>query len=340
MKKYCIVMILMTLLLCAIVAGCTAKKTFSTNSVQKQTIGVIVGTFGDTWRTFVRNTLYKSAEEHNIQIDIWSGNNTQATQNEKVERMLQNKVSALAINLVDPASAGGVINKAQQANIPVVFFNREPQLSDLQKWDKAYYVGAKAEQAGVLEGQILVRFFKSHPPQAGVIRYVMIKGEPGHQDTVARTTYSVKALEDAGFRVQMVAEEAAMWERSKAQTIMENILAKQVDAIDCVIANNDDMALGAIDALKSKGYFQNGLYMPVVGVDATGPALNALQEGTLLGTVLNDAATQGKAIFNLSYVLGQDQVPDVNNCEFNITDGKYIWVDYRIITKENINDAK
>lgn len=340
MKKHCIVMILITLLLCVIVSGCTTKKTLSTNSGQEQTIGVIVGTFGDTWRTSVRNTLYKSAEEHNIQIDIWSGNNTQAVQNEKVERMIQNRVSALAINLVDPAGAGEVINKAQQANIPVVFFNREPQLSDLQKWDKAYYVGAKAEQAGMLEGQILVRFFKSHPPQDGVIRYVMLKGEPGHQDTAARTAYSVKALEDAGFRVHMVAEEAAMWERSKAQAIMENILAKQDNAIDCVIANNDDMALGAIDALKSKGYFQNGLYLPVVGVDATGPALNALQEGTLLGTVLNDAAAQGKAIFNLTHVLGQDQVPDVNNCEFTITDGKYIWVDYRIITKENINDAK
>lgn len=340
MKKNVIGIIFVFVFLTFFLSGCSNKGITSVDSHQKPVIGIVIGTFADTWRTNVRNAIYKYAEEQNVQVNIWTGNNSQDSQNEKIALLLQKKVNALVVNLVDPAGAGVVIESARKAGVPVIFFNREPQLTDLQKWDKAYYVGAKAEQSGTLEGQLLVQYFKSHPVQNGVIRYVMIKGEPGHQDAEARTKYAIQSLENAGFKVKKIAEEAAMWDRMKSQTIMESVLASQDGNIDCVIANNDDMALGAIDALKMKGYFQNGKYMPVVGVDATSSAIKALEEGALLGTVLNDAATQGQAIFNLSNVLAQGQIPDSNNCGFNVTDGKYIWVDYKTITKQNISDAK
>jgi len=80
--------------------------------------------------------------------------------------------------------------------------------------------------------------------------------------------------------------------------------------------------------------------MPVVGVDATAPALKALEDGTLLGTVLNDAKNQGKATFMLAYVLAQGQTPNKDNTGYEITDGKYVWVPYKKITKENMDEAK
>jgi len=100
------------------------------------------------------------------------------------------------------------------------------------------------------------------------------------------------------------------------------------------------MALGAIEALKAQGYFKGSKFMPVVGVDATAPALQALQEGTLLGTVLNDAKNQGKATLMLSYILGKGEKPTKDNTGFDIVDGKYVWVPYKKITKDNMNDAK
>jgi len=311
----------------------------STESQQKATIGVIIATFDDTWRTGVRNEIYKAAEDK-VEVDIWSGSNSQAVQNEKVDIMLNKKISSLVINLVDPTGASVIIEKVKKGNLPVIFFNREPSPEELKKWDKAYYIGAKAEQSGILQGQILVSYFKKHPTQNGVIRYVMLKGEPGHQDAELRTKYAIRAMEDAGLHVQKLAEDTGMWDRIKGQEKMEAFLSSQGNTIDCVIANNDDMALGAIDALKSRGYFQNGKYIPVVGVDATTPALKALDEGTLLGTVLNDAVNQGKAIFNLANVLAAGQVPTNENTGYKITDGKYMWIDYKKITKENINDAK
>jgi methyl-galactoside transport system substrate-binding protein len=99
------------------------------------------------------------------------------------------------------------------------------------------------------------------------------------------------------------------------------------------------MALGAIEALKAAGYFKNGKYIPVVGVDATVPGIQALKEGTLLGTVLNDAKNQAKAAFMLAYVLAQGQTPTKENIGYDVTDGKYVWIPYVKITLDNINDA-
>jgi methyl-galactoside transport system substrate-binding protein len=105
-----------------------------------------------------------------------------------------------------------------------------------------------------------------------------------------------------------------------------------------VFCNNDDMALGVIEALKADGYFTGKKQIVVVGVDATAPALQAVEEGTLLGTVLNDAKNQGKATFDLAYALAKNT--DVTKAGWEITDGKYVWVPYQKVTKENYTQFK
>jgi methyl-galactoside transport system substrate-binding protein len=131
-----------------------------------------------------------------------------------------------------------------------------------------------------------------------------------------------------------------MWDRPKAQEKMAAWLSAYAGQIEVVFANNDDMALGAIEALKAAGYFKAGKFMPVVGVDATAPALQALKDGTLLGTVLNDAKNQGKATAMLSIVLAKGEKPTKENVGYEIKDGKYVWVDYKPITKANMADAQ
>lgn len=315
--------------------GCSSKL----EKKNRPVIGVVIAKFDDTWKTSIRNELYKMAQDK-ADINIWSGDNSQKTENDKIDLLIKSKVNVLAVNLVNADAASDIIEKAKKANIPVVFFNTEPSKEALNKWDKVYYVGAKGEQSGAMEGQMLVNYFKSHPTKDNTIRYVMLEGQIGHSDTLSRTKYSVKTMEDAGFKVQNVGEGFSNWERNDAQDKMKAFLDSQNDNIDCVIANNDDMALGAIDALKNKGYFYNGKYIPVVGIDANSSAVNAVKEGIMLGTVLNDAENQGKAIFNLASILASNHTPDSSNFKNIITDNKYVWIDYKIITKENIGDAK
>jgi len=318
-------------------AGCTKKKPNA-----ELVIGSAIYKYDDTFMSGVR-TAMSGAAEGKAKIEFVDSANQQPIQSEKVDLFLAKKVNALAINPVDRTAASVLIEKAKAANTPIVFFNREPMPEDLKKWDKAYYVGAKAEDSGTLSGQIVIDYWKSHAEadknKDGIIQYVMLTGEPGHQDAELRTKYSIKAIEDAGIKTQKLAQDTAMWDRVKGQEKMAAFLGAQGDAIELVIANNDDMALGAIEALKAVGYFKNNKYMPVVGVDATAAAIKALEDGTLLGTVLNDAKNQGQATFALAYVLAQGKIPDRANTGYDITDSQYVWIPYQKITKENRQTA-
>ena len=275
-------------------------------------IGCAIYKFDDTFMTGVRNAIAEAAKGK-AKVDIVDSQNSQSTQNDRVDMFITKRMNALAINPVDRTAAGVIIDKAKAENIPVVFFNREPLPEDMRKWDKVYYVGARAEESGTMSGQIIVDFWKSHPEADrngdGVLQYVMLKGEPGHQDAELRTEFSIKAVTDAGIKVEKLAEDTGLWDRVRGQEKMAAFLAAHGEKIEAVFANNDDMALGAIEALKAAGYFKDGKFMPVVGVDATAPAIQALEDRTLLGTVLNDAVNQGVATFNLAYVMAKGETP-------------------------------
>lgn len=336
MKKIAILLIITSLITSSFI-GCNKKND------DQITIGCAIYKFDDTFMTGVRNAITEAANGK-AKVDIVDSQGAQPTQNDKIDLFITKKVNSLAINPVDRTAAGVIIDKAKKADIPVVFLNREPLAEDMQKWDKVYYVGAKAEESGTISGQLIVDYWKANPEadknKDGILQYVMLKGEPGHQDAELRTKYSIKALEDAGIKYEKLAEDTAMWDRVKGQEKMAAFIAAHGDKIEAVFANNDDMALGAIEALKASGYFKGDKYTPVVGVDATAPALKALEDGTLLGTVLNDAKNQGIATFNLSYILAKGETPTQDNTSYEITDGKYIWIKYKKITKDNMDEAK
>ncbi|HOO87669.1 MAG TPA: substrate-binding domain-containing protein, partial [Synergistales bacterium] len=125
-------------------------------------IGCAIYKFDDTFMTGVRNAIAEAAKGK-AKVDIVDSQNSQSTQNDRVDMFITKRMNALAINPVDRTAAGVIIDKAKAENIPVVFFNREPLPEDMQKWDKVYYVGARAEESGTMSGQIIVDFWKSHP---------------------------------------------------------------------------------------------------------------------------------------------------------------------------------
>jgi len=322
-----------------------ALAAFAAAPAQAQTpkLGVAIYKFDDTFMSYVRNSITENAKGK-ATLEIVDSQNAQPTQNDQIDQFLAKKMNAILVNPVDRTAAAAIIDKAKAKNTPVVFFNREPMPDDMKKWDKVYYVGAKAEQSGSMQGQIAVDYFKAHPKayksNDKTIHYIMLKGEPGHQDAELRTKYSVQAITDAGLKVDKLAEDSAYWDRPKAVEKMKTFLAKFGDKIDLVLANNDDMALGAIEALRQEGYNTGNAakYIPVVGVDATAPALQALEQGTLLGTVLNDAKNQGKATFDLGFALASGKA--ASSTSWKLTDGKYVWVPYAKVTKDNYKQFK
>ncbi len=312
-------------------------------------LGICIYKYDDTFMSYVRNQI-ETAAKGKITLSMQDSQYDQPRQNDQVDQFLTLGVTGLAINLVDPSAVSVIIGKAMKKNIPLVLFNREPAAADMAKYAKAYYVGAKAQESGTMEGEIVADYWKKHPEadlnKDGIIQYVMLIGDPSNTDAKYRTEFSIKAIVAAGLKVQKVAEDTAMWDRPKAQEKMAAWLTAYKGKIEVVLANNDDMALGAIEALKAAGYFKAGKYMPVVGVDATPPALDALAQGTLLGTVLNDAKRQGLATFDIAYSLATGKAAATTVAPFADKDGKidpngkYIWVPYAKVTLENYKEYK
>ncbi len=331
MKKLATIL-LVTAMLLTMVAGASAI-----------TIGASIRKYDDTFLTEMRNHMQAKADELGVSVDFTDSKADQTTQNNNIDLYLTKGYEALAVNMQERSAADVVIEKAKADGVPCVFFNTEPFEEALALYDKVYYVGAKAEESGTMQGVALAAYWGAHPEADkngdGKIQYVQITGEPGHQDAELRSEFSIKYLTDNGFEVECLAQDTAMWDRVKGQDKMATFLAAHGDVIEAVFANNDDMALGAIEALKAAGYFtEGGKYMPVLGVDATEPGKMAIKDGTMLATSLNDAKGQAYATVELCKVLAEGQEPTAENYPYTISDGKYIWIPYVAVNIDNVEE--
>lgn len=324
------------LLCCLLIAGCGGEE----NREDKKSIRIGVSLYrGDD--TFINN-IRAVFEEHakayeqetglKVTLDIQEAKGNQYTQNNQVERFLSLGCDVLCINIVDRTSASVIIDKAMAAGVPVVFFNRQPVAEDMNRWDELYYVGADARESAVLQGQILVDLFQESPEKLdlngdGVISYVLLEGESNHQDSLIRTEWSIQTLKDNGVPIEKLTGGIANWERSQASALMEQWLDTYAGRIELVISNNDDMALGAIDALE-RG---NVKRINLVGIDATDPGMEAIRSGKLLGTVASDKNRYAGAIFDIAAAraLGAEISTDIG-----LEDGTYYWCPQEIIIKE------
>lgn len=306
------------------------------------TIGIAYRMYTDTHITNIRNAMVDRAKESGTTIDTVDCQSSQSTEDDKIDMFITKGYSAIGLILQENSGASTIIQKAKAAgNLPLVFFNQEPFAEDLKSYDNCYYVGAIASESGKMQGSIIADYWEKNKKTMdrngdGILQYAMITGDLGTVDATQRTAASVQELKDKGIQVQCVAQDTAMWDRIKGQEKMQAFLAANGDKIEAVFANNDDMALGAIEALKAAGYFTNGKYMPVVGVDATDPGKEAIKDGTMLGTVLNDAKTQGQAAMDLLTLLAKGEKPTADNFKYPVTDGKYVWIPYVPVTKDTL----
>ncbi len=325
MRRTVLILLFISIALVSLSAGGEKESVF---------IGVSVYRFDDAFIGEIRDHLERLSAG-DIPIVIRNPENSQNKQNEQISGFIEEGASAIIVNPVDRTASGVIIEKCRKAGIPLVFFNREPLADDMARWDEVYYVGARAEAAGRFAARIFIDYWEDHPEADrngdGKLQFVIIKGEPGHQDTELRSEYLMKTLAEAGISLDRLDEESGMWERGKAESLMTQFLITYGDSIEAVFSNNDEMALGAIDALERAGYFTAGRYMPVIGCDAIPEAYAALSDGTLLGTVLNDAENQAKAIYNIAKELAEGRTPSESAIGFPITDERYVWIPYTMV---------
>ena len=303
-------------------------------------IGVNIQEFSNAYLTEMRNGMTDTAAELGVELDIVDGQSSESVINNNIDLFLTKGYTILAVNMMNTTQAPSVLEKTQPENVPVVFFNVEPEADVLAAAPGNYYIGAKAEDSGTMQGEALVNYWNTVEGADrngdGIMQYVMIMGDPGHQDSILRTEYSVKAIQDAGIEVQEVAMDVANWARAEGQDVMARIIAAH-DDIEAVICNNDEMALGAVEALKAAGYLvDGGTFIPVVGVDANEEAKLAIKEGTMYASVFNDARGQADAVVKLCKLIADGEEPTSENLGYDL-DGQYVWVPYVPVTLDNVD---
>ena len=294
------------------------------------TIGVCIYKFDDAFMTTYRNALQEILEGKGYQVTVVDGNNDQAKQNEQINTFITQGVDALIINPVMTSAAATIIDTVKTADIPTVIINREPSAEDMAAYDKLVYVGCDAAQSGTFQGELILDTAnKGDINGDGKVSYIMIQGDPENIDAKLRTEYSVKALTDAGVEVEELNLTRGDWDREKGQTICANDLAQFGDKIEVVFCNNDDMAVGALQAIQSAGRKVNeDIYL--VGVDALDAALNEVQAGNMTGTVLNDANGQAsQAVKCMEALLGGSTYA---------AGEQSVYVDYVKVTPDNVSN--
>ena len=276
-------------------------------------------------------------KERRIIVSTKSGNDDQQEQNEKVEEMIDAGCDVLCINLVDRTAPSRIIRMARNEDIPVIFFNREPVREDLVQWEKLYYVGCDAEQSGIMQGEIAAEYINSHSEvdknKDGKIQYVLLEGEAGHQDAISRTEYSVKTLMKNDVILEKLSYQLADWNRGQAENRMNRLISQYGKKIELVMSNNDEMALGAVEAYRTVGYARED--WPVIfGIDGLEEALEAVKAGEMQGSILNDRVDQAKEMAKMAVELfeGEDFEQE------SLKEGRYYFSEYQKVDGSNIDE--
>lgn len=302
--------------LCMLVA-CGQKSTQTTGKQQTEVeeesgaektasdlkVGICIYEFEDDFMTLYRKELkaYLTGEYGipSENITIVDSRDDQAEQDRQIEELIAQETDVLIINPVQVAKTQSMTELCQEAGIPVVFINREPEEAEIQRWEEegiaAAYVGSDARRSGTLQGEIIME-----TPNKGdfnkdkKVSYVMIMGDAENVASQYRTEYSIKALEDGGMKTEKLFEQRGDWEEEKGQQFAAEALSRYGRRVEVIFCNNDAMANGARTAIQEAGRTV-GKDIYLVGVDALEETVGYIKEGTVTGTVLNDHVGQAHA---------------------------------------------
>jgi inositol transport system substrate-binding protein len=295
----------------------------SSTALAATKIGVSMALFDDNFLTVLRNGIEAQSKDMGVEVQIEDAQNDVAKQLDQIKNFAASGVQAIIVNPVDTSATQAMSDAAAAANIPLVYVNREPVNVDTMPDNQAFVASNEAE-SGTLETKEICRLLK----EAGKTEanaYV-IMGELSNQAAVMRTKdiHDVIGGPDCGVKINIIDEQTSNWRRDEAQNLMTNWLSAG-KPFDAVIANNDESAIGAIQAMKAANVDMKSVV--VGGVDATQDALAAMQAGDLDVTVFQDAAGQGKGALEAAIKLAKGEAVE-----------QKVYIPFQLVTPANIGD--
>ena len=286
-------------------------------------IGVSMALIDDNFLTVLRNGIQSQADSAGLKVQIEDAQNDVAKQLDQINNFIASGVDAIIVNPVDTSATQAMSDAAAAANIPLVYVNRQPINVDTLP-DNQAFVASNEVDSGTLETIALCDNWAAEGKTE--VNVYVLQGELSNQAAVQRTQDIHDVMGDGRCKVKIniIDEQTANWSRDQAQNLMTNWLSTGA-AFDGVISNNDEMAIGAIQAMKAAGI--DMATVQVGGVDATQDALAAMQAGDLDVTVFQNAAAQGGGALDAAVKLAKGEAVD-----------QKVYVPFELVTPANVAD--
>ena len=288
------------------------------------TIGVAMAQFDDNFLTVLRNGMIAYAKTlPDVTLQVEDGANDVNKQLSEIQNFVASKVDAIIVNPVDTDATAAISKLAADAKIPLVYVNRQPANLDSLPAGQAF-VASNESDSGTLETKQVCKLLKDGGKGKGANIYVM-EGILSNQSARQRTqdVHDVMATPDCNF-IKIIDQQTANYQRDEAQSLMANWLTTGTK-FDAVIANNDEMAIGALQAMKASGMDTKAAI--VGGIDSTQDALASMKAGDLKVTVFQDAAGQGKGSVDAAVKLAKGDKVD-----------KTVWIPFQLVTPETMSN--
>lgn len=343
--------LLSVLMAAVMVAGVGGVGAAQVKADDEKILGAGIYSASDNFNSYIGKAITNACDGI-FKTNIEDGQNDQSTQNNQVDTMLAKGASAVAVSVYDVTAAPTLIQKCKDAgNVPIIFFNKEITDYDvINSYENAYQVTSTGGDYGAsIQAQMVIDYWKEHPEMDkngdGKLQLVYLMGDPGHTASQPRCDYLKSTIEDAGIEIDLLAEDTGMWVTATAKEKMDAWVSKYGDEIECCVAGNDAMALGALSAVEAAGFNTDGeessKYIPIYGIDALPEILSKIESGEITGSVLQDAKTQGQTIVKMAENLtsGKDAVDGIEGVEVE-EEAKAVRVPYQAITKDNLDLAK
>ncbi|MEL7656298.1 MAG: substrate-binding domain-containing protein [Bacillota bacterium] len=279
-----------------------------------KTIGFSQVNLNDPFQTLVVEAATVKADELGYTLDVQYAQEDLAKQIDQVNAMIEQGYDAIMVVPVDTSAMGPITDAVTAAGIPLIYVNRYPFGTE-EPPAGVYYVGSQSIVSGRLQGQFLIDAM-GEKGGVGILMGILV-----NEAAVERT----KGNEEILFKypdIKILAKEAGDWAFDKGMDITENWLATYGKALNAILSNNDNMALGALQALEDAGRDD----VIVVGIDAITDARELVKEGKLAATVLQDAAGQGVTGVEVAVKAAGGEIPEA-----------VTWIDYILITPENVD---
>lgn len=305
----------------ASVAAAALVLSLGASSASAQEIGVTISNYNDNFLTLLREAMSATAEEMGVTLLFEDAQLEVGRQLSQVQNFAASGLDGIIIAPVDGGSTVAMTQAAEQAGIPVVYTNNLPvNLAELP--DNQVFVGSLETESGGMQGEEICRQLQAGGKPSATA--VIMLGDLSNPATGMRTSSVKEGMASGGCEVEIIDEQTATWQRELASGLMSNWMTAGIQP-DVVIANNDEMAIGAIQAMKAVGVDMADVI--VAGIDATPDALAAMQAGDLDVTVLQSAAGQGKGtVETIVALIKGEEMPNE------------VYIPYELVTPENLQD--